>query len=54
MWMPVGLSCGHIFCAECVFQAVGVRAWTRPLDQVRPAALEVHSCPAPTGVPGPG
>jgi hypothetical protein len=54
MWMPVGLSCGHIFCAECVFQAVGVRAWTRPLDQVRLAALEVYSCLVPTGAPVPG
>ena len=54
MWMPVGLSCGHIFCGECVFQAVGVRAWTRPLDQVRPAALEFHSCPVLIGVPLPG
>ena len=37
MWMPLGLSCGHIFCTECVFHAIGIRNWARPLKQVRRA-----------------
>lgn len=45
MWMPVGLSCGHIFCAECVFQAVGIKSWSRPLREVCHLMLSCTALP---------
>ncbi len=36
MWLPVGLSCGHCFCKQCVFRAVGItdHSWLGPMQQV--------------------
>ena len=36
MWLPVGLSCGHCFCKQCVFHAVGItdHSWLGPMQQV--------------------
>jgi hypothetical protein len=45
MWMPVGLSCGHIFCTECVFHAVGITSWVRPLHEVLADVPPTATCP---------
>lgn len=47
MWIPVGLSCGHTFCKQCVLHSVGItdRSWMQPLSQVLLQVSSHAPCP---------
>ena len=45
MYRPLGLSCGHAFCAECAFRAVGSGGCVGPLEALLGSVHPGEPCP---------